>query len=119
MRDQSHTTSRHLLKTSEILFSGYGQSSTPKAEKPPALLQAQSNLSKSMDFEQSKKPDDDDIISKPEIERNWQSNEGLASGSGGLPTPMEPMSPAIKKILPSNGLVLRVTNQIRSSSDER
>ena len=72
-----------------------------------------------MDFEQSKKPDDDDLIPKPEIERNWQSNEGLASGSGGLPTPMEPMSPAIKKILPSNGLVLRVTNQIRSSSDER
>ena len=104
-------------------FLGYanGHSSTPKAEKPPALLQAQSNLSKSMDFVQSKTPTDQDL--EPEIERNWQSNEGLASGSpgtpGGLPTPMEPMSPAIKKILPSNGLLLRVSNQHRSSSDER
>ena len=69
----------------------------------------QSNLSKSMDLEET--------TQTPESERNWQSNEGLAStgSSNGLPTPMEPMSPAIKKILqPSNGLILRV-----STSEER
>ena len=98
---------RHLAR-----FLGY----VTKSDKPaPPLLQAQSNLSKSMDLDSKKDPTEE-----PEIERNWQSNEGLntASGSGGLPTPMEPMSPAIKKIMaPSNGLILRVSH--RSSSDER
>ena len=75
-------------------------------------LQTQSTLSKSMDLEA--KEDSPSSIK----DRSWQSNEGLTtSGSGGLPTPMEPMSPAIKKIMPSNGLILRVNG--RSASDER
>ena len=77
-------------------------------------LQAQSNLSKSMDLD-SKEESPSSIK-----DRSWQSNEGLTtSGSGGLPTPMEPMSPAIKKIMPTNGLVLRVSHGQRSCSDER
>ena len=80
-------------------------------------LQAQSNLSKSMDL------DSNEVETPSSIkDRSWQSNEGLTnSGSGGLPTPMEPMSPAIKKIMPSNGLILRVSHggQPRSASDER
>ena len=71
------------------------------------LLKTQSSLSTSTPL---------DLEAKPETElkrdRSWQSNEGLTtSGSGGLPTPMEPMSPAIKRIMPTHGLVLRVASQ--------
>lgn len=97
---QSSPRKRHLAR-----FLGYNTLTKDKK---------QSNLSKSMDLE-SKSADAED---SPEIERHWQSNEALVnSGSGGLPTPMEPMSPAIKKIIPpSNSLILRVEREEKHHS---
>ena len=78
------------------------ENTSAKIPKFPKFPSRQSNLSKSMDFEG---PEVNNSLS---LERNWLSNEGLTtSGSGGLPTPMEPMSPAIKKIMPNHGLILR------------
>ena len=81
------------------------------------LLKTQSSLSTSTPLDLEAKPEDGVASVVPEAsnmkrDRSWQSNEGLStSGSGGLPTPMDPMSPAIKRIMPTHGLVLRVASQ--------
>ena len=81
------------------------------------LLKTQSSLSTSTPLDLEAKPEEmaSNIITEAsdlKRDRSWQSNEGLStSGSGGLPTPMDPMSPAIKRIMPTHGLVLRVASQ--------
>ena len=101
---------------------GLGTSNSNKIQG--GLLKTQSSLSTStpMDLESKSNKNHPEITLTPTTsemkrDRSWQSNEGLTtSGSGGVPTPMEPMSPAIKRIMPHHGLVLRVASS--SSTDD-